>query len=202
LAVIDWTRRDVSKRTEDTREAEQLIHNERRDRTITETVNAAIKEYQKGSSFMAGVAASVGAAGVVGGVVGVAAGLAGSLGGSTSDSSGSRAIAASTVQKLSDNIMQASTAMRELQSTVVVQTTQSEKEAIETRTVANYNHSHALTILYYEVLRHFRVVTEYDRWRPVVLVKIDTDWLFPTAKSSDEFEKELLENRAALEAAL
>src|SRR5262249_21059232 len=61
LAVIDWTRRDVSQRDEDTKEAEQLYHNLRRDRTITETVKAAIKEYQTGSSFMAGGAASLGA---------------------------------------------------------------------------------------------------------------------------------------------
>jgi len=185
LAVIDWTRRDVDTRSEDTKEAEQLVHNQRRDRTITETVNAAIKEYQSGSSFMAGLGASVGLSaatgaavgGPVGLGVGLAAGLAGSLGGASSNSGGSRDIAASTVQKLSDNITQASASMRELQSTVVVQTTQSEKESIETRTVVNYNHSHALTILYYEVLRHFRTVTEYVRRRPIALVKLRTSLL-------------------------
>ncbi|WP_146162708.1 hypothetical protein [Nitrosomonas nitrosa] len=137
LAVIDWTRRDVGSRAEDTSASEQLVHNQRRDRTITETVNAAIKEYQEGSSFMAGAALSTGIAGTLG-MFGVAAGLAGSLGGSNSDSQGSRDIAASTVQKLSDNITQSSASMRELQSTVVVQTTQHEKETIETRTVVNY----------------------------------------------------------------
>ena len=49
---------------------------------------------------------------------------------------------------------------------------QAEHEAIETRTVVNYNHSHALTILYYEVLRHFRVVTEFVRRRPALLTNI------------------------------
>jgi len=171
FAVIDWTRRDDAQRKEHTTMDEQLVHNEHRDRTISETVDAAIHEYQHGSSFMAGIAGSAGGA-IGGSGMGAAVGLAGSLGGSTSNSSGTRDIAASTVQKLSDNITQASSAMRELHSTVVVHSTQAEHEAIETRTVVNYNHSHALTILYYEVLRHFRVVTEFVCRRPALLTNI------------------------------
>ena len=171
LAVIDWTRRDEAQRKERTTVDEQLVHNEHRDRLISETVNAAVQEYQHGSSFMGGIA------GALGGSTGaVSGGIAGSLGGSTSNSSGNRTVAATTVQKVSDNITQVSSASRELQSTIVVQSIQSEKEAIETRTVANYNHSHSLTILYYEVLRHFLVSTELVRRRPAVLVKIESNW--------------------------
>lgn len=192
IAVIDWTRRDESQRKERTTVDEQLVHNEHRDRTIGETVTAAVHEYQHGSSFMGGIA------GAVGGSTGaVSGGIAGSLGGSTSNSSGARDISGSTVQKLSDNISQASSAMRELQSTVVVQSNQSEKEAIETRTVVNYNHSHALTILYYEVLRHFRIVTELVRRRPAILVKVRTDW-FEGAGALNE----VVEHRAVLATAL
>jgi hypothetical protein len=189
LAVIDWTRRDDAQRAEHTTMDEQLVHNEHRDRTITETVNAAIQEYQKGSSFMAGLAASVGVGAALGAGAGLAAGLAGSLGGSTANSSGSRNIAANTVQNVSDNITQASASKRELQSTVVVHSVQAEKEAIETRTVVNYNHSHALTILYYEVLRHFRVVTERIRTKPALLQQqevkpfaFDFDQLLPDGR--------------------
>jgi len=212
LAVIDWSRQDTTQRTEQTKLDEQLIHDQHRDRTITETVRGAVGEFQEGSSFMAGAAMSVGAStaagaaigSVVPGIgtaigagVGLLAGLALSIGGSSSDSSGSRSVASNTVQKLSDNISQASSAMRELQSTVVVQSTQSEREAIETRTVVNYNHSHTLTVLYYEVLRHFRVVTELARRRPAVLVRLKTHWFDGTTTV-----QEALEHRAALEAAL
>jgi uncharacterized membrane protein YgcG len=196
LAVIDWTRFDDAERTEATKLNEQIVHNQRRDRTITETVTAAIREYQEGSSFMGGVAPSVGASGAAGGI-GIAAGLTGALGGTTSDSSGSRDLSANTVQQLSDNIAQASAAMREFQSTVVVRSAQSEKEAIETRTIVNYNHSHALTILYYEVLRHFRIVTEYVRPRAAVLVKMKTDWF-----ESANVDLTMALYRASLEAAL
>lgn len=170
LAVIDWSRQDAAQRDEKTKLNEQLVHNQRRDRTISETVNAAMKEQQSGSSFMAGLAASGGIAGEIG-KFGIASGLAGALGGSSSDSNGSRELAASTVQQLGESITQASAAMREMHSTVVVRSTQAEREAIETRTVANYNHSHTLTILYYEVLRHFRTDTRLAHRRPAVLVK-------------------------------
>jgi len=193
LAVIDWTRRDEAQRTERTTVDEQLVHNEHRDRTISEAVTAAAREYQHGSSFAAGVSGALGSTSG-----GTGAGIAGSLGGSSSSSSGSRDISGNTIQKLSDNITQASSSMRELQSTVVVHSTQSEKEAIETRTIVNYNHSHALTILYYEVLRHFRVVTEFVRQRPAVFVKIKTDW-FETPNGS---LRSIFDNRAVLTAAL
>lgn len=196
LAVIDWTRRDDAQRAEHTTLDEQIVHDEHRDRTITETVDAAVRELQHGSSFMGGIAESVGASGAAG-VVGIAAGIAGSLGGSTASSDGSRALSASTTQRLSDHITQASAAKRELQSTVVVHAAQAEKESIETRTVVNYNHSHALTILYYEVLRHFRVVTELRRRRPAVLVRMQTDWL-----ADANIDRAVVDNRATLKAAL
>ena len=172
LAIIDWSREDAGTRTEDTTVSEQLVHQQHRDRLITETVNAALGEWQRGGSIMAGHAASAGAS-VPLGVVSIAAGVADAIGGSYSTSSGNRGITADTVQKLSDNIAQASSSMRDLRSTVVVQHKQQEQETIETRTVVNYNHSHALTILYYEVLRHFRLVTQLVARRPALLVKAE-----------------------------
>ena len=44
-------------------------------------------------------------------------------------------------------------------STVIVQASQAEQNTLTTRRVANHNHCHALTIQYYEVLRHYRVTT-------------------------------------------
>lgn len=183
FAVIDWTRQDVGSRDEKTKVNEQLVHDLRRDRVIGETVKASIEEWQRGGSLMGGVAGSGGSAAgasasqgggsaggaALGAISGVAGGISAALGGSYSTSSGSRDIAAETIQKLSENISQAATSARELFSTVVVQTSQAEQEAIETRTVVNYNHSHALTVLYYEVLRHFRLVVQFVRRRPALL---------------------------------
>jgi hypothetical protein len=57
-----------------------------------------------------------------------------------------------------------------LSSTVVIQATQQEQNVIQTRTITNHNHCHALTVQYYEVLRTFKVVTEFERRRRVLLV--------------------------------
>jgi len=203
LAVVDWTRRDEAQRAERTTVDEQLVHNEHRDRSISEAVNTAVNEYQHGSNFTGGIAGVLGSTVTAGiGVIsgGTSAGIAGSLGGSTASTSGHREVTGNTVQKLSDNITQASSSQRELQSTVVVHSTQSEHEAIETRTIVNYNHSHALTILYYEVLRHFRVVTELTRQRPAVLVRIQTNW-FDSPDFPVVYEN-ILSNRTVLASAL
>lgn len=179
IAVIDWTRRDSSLRKEDTKIDESLVHELRRDRMISETVRASIDEWQRGGSIIGGIASAAGGA-MAGSGYGGAIGITNALGGGYSTSSGTRNIAADTNQRLSDAVTQTSVASRELFSTTVVQTSQAENEAIETRVIANYNHSHTLTILYYEILRQFRLVSEFTRSRPALLVKMKTD-LFNSA---------------------
>jgi len=175
LAVIDWSWDSSTQRDEKTRLTEEVLHQTHRDRTISETVKAGLRELQHGSSFMGGMASSAGASGGANlGVVGLggAAGNSWSLGGSTASSEGSRHLAAENVQRLNDSFSQASAAQRELNSTVVVQARQEEKQSIQTRTFSNYNHSHTLTVLYYEVLRHYRVTVEWVRRREAVLVRL------------------------------
>ena len=58
LAVIDWSRTDEAQRGEDLTVSEQLIHNQRRDRTIEETVIAGLDEWQRGGSVMGGLQGS------------------------------------------------------------------------------------------------------------------------------------------------
>jgi hypothetical protein len=174
LAVIDWSWDSLTRRDETTRLTEKVLHQTHRDRTITETVKAGLRELQHGSSFMGGMAGAGGGSGganlgVVG--LGAAVGHTWSLGGSTATSDGSRDLAAENVQRLNDSFSQASSAQREINSTVVIQARQEEKESIQTRTFSNYNHSHTLTVLYYEVLRHYRVTVEWMRRRPAVLLK-------------------------------
>ncbi len=163
LAVIDWQRRDDAARGEDTSVAEELVHNQRRDRLLLETVRGAVREVQQGGSLMAGGGL---AARFAKGVSGTFA-----LGGAFGRSRGRRSVTADGVQRLADAVVQSSATERRLNSTVVVQASQAEKEVIETRTVANHNHCHALTVLYYEVLRHWRITTRVAHKQDVVLVK-------------------------------
>lgn len=162
IAVVDWSRADDARREEDSTAREQLRHELRRDRTVHETVDATLKEWQRGGSIMGGLAGA--------GSVGPFS-LGAAIGGGYSTSSGTRTISADTVQRLADAVVQAGTSVRSFQSTVVVQATQAERDVIETRTVTNHNHCHAMTVLYYEVLRHFRVVTSLVSRQDVILVK-------------------------------
>lgn len=180
IAVIDWSRKDLASRTEDLTVKEQLLHNLHRERSIEESIHASLSEWQRGGSIMGGVAASY-------------MNVSGAIGGAYTTSSGDRNLAANTIQQLSDNISQATTAMRKLNSTIVVQSSQQEKEIIETRTVTNHNHCHAMTVLYYEILRHFKVETKWSSERPVLLVKYSIP---------DFDEQTVLDNLLVLESVL
>ncbi|WP_018600926.1 hypothetical protein [Mycobacterium sp. 155] len=196
LAAIDWSWDSDTARTEQTTESEDLRHDTHRDRVIDETVKAALKEHQSGSSIMGGMAHSLGASGSANwGILGLgaASGDTNSIGGATASTDGSRDLTADNVQRLSDSFAQASTSQRQLNSTVVIQAEQAEKETIQTRTFTNYNHAHTLTVLYHEVLRHYRVTTKWIRRRPAVLIPRPTyGWDSTT----------LRQYRPALEAAL
>lgn len=181
LATIDWSWATSQQRNEVTTFSEELLHELHRDRLITESVKAGLEEWQRGATFMGGVADSVGGAGSIG-MFGVAGGHAQSMGGSYSTSSGSRDLAAETAQRVTDHVSQATASLRDLRSTVVVQARQEEKQSIQTRTFTNYNHAHTLTILHYEILQHYRVVTRWVRRRHAVLIpKPARAWTHDTA---------------------
>jgi len=162
LAVIDWSRRDDVARREATSVDEDLLHAQRRDRTVEETVRATLDEWQRGGSAQGGIGLTVPLGPV---------GLSFGGGGGYTTSSGSRDVAANGVQTLADAVAQASSAVRRIHSTVVVQARQNERDVVETRTVTNHNHCHALTVLYYEVLRHWRVVARRASTDDLVLVR-------------------------------
>lgn len=153
VAIIDWTRTEQATRGDAAVVAEELIHSQRRDRAIEETVDATISEWQRGESWLGGNAG----AGTF--TFSQAYGMSGahSFGYGTANTSGERRVGAETLQRMADLVGQASNNTRQLRSTVVVQSTQHETERFETRMVRNHNHGHAMTVLYYEVLRHYAV---------------------------------------------
>jgi hypothetical protein len=187
LAVIDWSRTDEAQRGEDLTVREQLIHNQRRDRIIEETVTAGLAEWQRGGSVMGGLAGSYNSGALA---------ISGAAGGAYATSSGDRNIDVSTVQRIADNISQASNSVRNLHSTVVIQSTQKERDVVQTRTVTNHNHCHAMTVLYYEVLRHYRVVTKLQTIQKGIMIK------FPTIKFDMNNIENILNYRLTLEQAL
>ena len=79
---------------------------------------------------------------------------------SASSSFGSRDLAASYAQNINDRSQQNASSVRNRRASIVREVSQSEHETISTRVVTNYNHMHALTVQYYEVVQAFRVTTQ------------------------------------------
>jgi hypothetical protein len=187
IAVIDWARQLSSRVTQEARESEALVSDLARARSIKEVVSAVAAEMQRGESkagshsegenfgfgFGYGTGTGTAGSGSYGGFNGVAAagdsmGLGISYGQASgtgsgwawSSSLGKREIAADTAQQITDRTHQASMATRNRWASVVREVSQSEHESLSTRAVTNFNHMHAMTIQYYEVVQLYRVVAE------------------------------------------
>jgi len=163
VAVVDWDRRASSARTESLEFEEELDALLARDRDIREIVGSDLHEQTSAGSRNTtwGVAGGIGA-GFIGSGFGIFGGVAGGAGGSDSSSwqRSSRQFAADSLQSLRDRVSQRASSTRSLRSSVVQSVAQGETLRAETELVANYNHCHAITIEYFQVLRHLLVTHE------------------------------------------
>ena len=160
LAIVDWERRESNALREQQVVTEDLDNELSRDRDINEIVRGTLRESTRGGSK-----ASSGAFGGGLGLGFIGSGFGGLLGiggGKASASSSawqrsSRDTAASSLQQLRDRTRQSASAVRSKRTTVVQSVSQGERLTVETETIANYNHCHAMTVQYFEVLRHMLV---------------------------------------------
>ncbi|MEV8030652.1 hypothetical protein [Streptomyces sp. NPDC086182] len=186
IAVIDWARRTSALEQETVSQAEQLDNSTMHSRSISEVQNAVADEAQNGfsntdtsasSSSMAG-SASAGTglltSLVASGDVSVSGQSAQSQGSSTSQAwtTGHRQLEADLTQKVQDRTEQHASSTRNRRAAAVREVSQSEHESVSTRIVANYNHMHALTVQYWEVVELFRVVCRLHRAERVLFVPI------------------------------
>jgi competence ComEA-like helix-hairpin-helix protein len=156
IAVVDWERREVAARSEELEEREALDAAISRDRDINEIVNGTVSESVRGGSRASTASIAGGfAAPIFGGLLGIGGGASSASSSAFQDSS--RNTAASALNQLRDRTIQSASALRSQRSTVVQTTRQGERIVATTETVANYNHCHAITIQYFEVLRHLLV---------------------------------------------
>jgi hypothetical protein len=136
----------------------------------------------KGSGTSAGVSASADLMGLVeigGGALGSTASSIGSSqvysnssvqGTLASETTGERTVTGELVQNISDATVQNASNVRSVMSTVIVEDTQGGRQRAQTHNVTNYNHSHALTMQYYEVLDSYRINTGVDSLSPVLFL--------------------------------
>jgi len=246
IAVIDWTRQQGVKLTEDLSQAESLNNSLTQTRSLNEVTRAVASEAQRGfsqinsnatvsntatsktgllggtdtlinigASAAAGatagalgggiagggigsVAAGIGAipgafigagsGAIIGGVAGGATALAASEFGGTQNSSstseletvtvtssnGERSITAEMAQNISDRTLQHASSSRNKKASIVQEVSQKEREEITTRVVSNYNHMHALTIQYFEVVQLFEEKTHAKVVDPCIYIPFNS----------------------------
>ncbi|MEW9553707.1 hypothetical protein [Nonomuraea sp. NPDC050783] len=180
VAVIDWERRTVGTGTEKTSEKDELTNQTLQERSISELANSIAREEQHGSSQMSqfSVSESKGGSGgfsFFGITAGGSASKSTNVGFATSvgRSTGVRSVAAEAAQRINARTQQLATAARSRHMTVVRETSQSEKEQVMTRVVTNYNHMHALSVQYYEVVQVYKVTTKPARIERCLFIPLE-----------------------------
>ena len=167
VAIVDWERTDLASRGEQTHFDEALRNMSTHERELTEVVSGAIREGISGGSRATSLGIGAGTGGAASGTVnmvnlGAVFGISGGAGYSDANSfqSSARQAAADSAQTLRELTMQSASATRGVRSTTVVSVGEEETARATTEVVANHNHCHAITVQYFEVLRHLRVDTE------------------------------------------
>jgi Papain-like cysteine protease AvrRpt2 len=159
VSILDWDRRESDTRQARRTETEAFSADLRHDRDISDIISATLSERMDASSSAHVEAAGGGIGGFIGPLVFGAAGGVSSAGSTARQTSG-RDVSGSALNQVRDRTLQASSAVRGQRSTVVQTSRQGEAVRATTEVVANYNHCHAMTVEYFEVLRHFQVQQE------------------------------------------
>lgn len=164
VAVVDWRRRDAGVRSDEARAEDRLSAETEQQRDIGEIVQTAAEESMKGSSTSTSVGLGAGGgAGATGSANGVGLsamlGVSGGVGHASTQAQqeAMRNLSGRSSQHVQEATRQSASAVRSRRTTTVQAVEQSESSRATTEVVANHNHSHALTMQYFEVLRHLVV---------------------------------------------
>jgi hypothetical protein len=178
IAIVDWERRDQVIRQSSRDESEQLTAELAHDRDIANIIDSALREHTWGEST-ANVSAVGGGIGAFIGPIVLGGGGGHSNANSEAHSHDWRDVTATALNQARDRTQQAATAVRAQRSTTIQTTSQGESLRAQTDVVANHNHCHALTMEYFEVLRHFKVSNELADARECLLVPFDISEFTP-----------------------
>jgi hypothetical protein len=179
IACIDWSRRSRAGTSEDISESELLSNTMLHSRAVSEVTRATANEFQSGTSSVKSTSSTDQSGAALGFEIGPVS-FGGSDAGSTtttdvmsaSSSFGARELAANYAQDINDRSQQNASSVRNRRASIVREVSQSEHEEISTRVLTNYNHMHALSIHYYEVVQAFRTTTQLERAEKCLFVPV------------------------------
>lgn len=169
IVKVDFQRREQASRQEQTLVNDEVEQVTLRDRDYTDAVQSNLSEWAKGGS-KSSVTSGAAGLGFAAGPVVLGGGVAHSSASSSAWQQGGRSVAASEQQNLRDAIRQYGESLRAMESTVVTEAEQHEAVEGVSEVVRNINYCHALSVVYYQILRHLRVDTEVAAVRECLFV--------------------------------
>lgn len=145
------------------RQGENLASNLVNERDVADQLSGSFNEAIQGRSSgnTSGMSGGLGIGlniGILSGALGVSGGAANSN--SSASQNSSRNTAQFFGEKLRQSIMQNADSYRQLNATLITTVKEGQHYAAVTEVVANHNHCHALTMMYFEVLRHYAIFQE------------------------------------------
>jgi hypothetical protein len=194
IAVSD-ERETLSVREQETLTAEEYQrYQENADSSTNAVFSSAFDESARGGSTMktsseaGAIGGGLAAGGFFGGIVaglGIAGGYSDSTttGSSSSWQSASRDYVSNASQDFHSALGRAASARRSANRTSVRLATATERKEVVTKVITNHNHNHALTMQYWQVLRHFRVSSQVDDVQLVCFVPLEVVQFLPSAAS-------------------
>jgi GH25 family lysozyme M1 (1,4-beta-N-acetylmuramidase) len=171
IQKISWQRRDAASRQETTQLSDQVSDAVTRQRSYDDAVKANLFEWEQGASSSSTEAAAGGFGFATAGFV-IGGGGGGSHASSSSSQGGGRKTSAAEEQQLRDAIRRYGDSLRRFQSTVISEVTQDEQVTGTTEIVRNQNFGHALTVIYYQILRHLKIETALAGVRECLFVPL------------------------------
>ncbi|MGB0524624.1 MAG: papain-like cysteine protease family protein [Flammeovirgaceae bacterium] len=179
IAIVEWERREAARLAESLDQKEQLANNLSQKSALEEVFDGTVSEFQEGQSET-GMNAQTRSHSYAGGGGFFGSGssitrtttTSSSNGFSIASSKGRRDITNNTQQQLARTTRQVAAGVRAKRVSVVKEVEQTEREQVQTRVVTNYNHSHPLSVHYYEVVQIYRTEVQAVKAEPVLFVPI------------------------------
>ena len=166
VAVVNWKRHSSGQQAETQSQVDSATQSMESSRAVQEVQEATANEIQHGSTTASSQSESdsEGRTGICA-LVGLSATSSGKNHGSTvatsvSTADSNRKLSADANQRAQQAADQSANASRSRRAAIVREVDESEAASAETRVIANYNHMHALTIEYFEVVELYEVRTE------------------------------------------
>lgn len=163
IVVFEQTHSLMGSETQRLSQREALAASLTNEVSITDTIAGNVAESTRGgsSATTSGVSAGLGLAGIVQGIAG-AFGVSGGVANanSTAWQNSSRSLSEYFNEQIKNTINQNAQSYRELNASVVTSVQEGQQYGVTAEVVANHNHCHSLTMMYFEVLRHFAIYQE------------------------------------------